>query len=125
MSDVVFSRVESEIEAASGLSGAEFGVLSRLDDLGGGLLGQGELAASLRWQKSRLSHQLTRMEKRDLIARDLHGREVDVRMRRRGRDALEAARPAHARALRTYLTKRLSSAERETLLTAFAKLSLE
>jgi hypothetical protein len=43
--------VESEIEAAKGLSGADFGILSRLEDLGGGKLDQRDLLASLGWHK--------------------------------------------------------------------------
>ncbi len=60
----VLSRVGRDLAEASDLSGPEFGVLSRLVDLGEGELRQQKLAASLRWDKSRLCHQLTRMPER-------------------------------------------------------------
>ncbi len=122
MSDVLLSRVGNEIEKASGLSGVEFSVLSRLEELGKGKLGQSELAASMHWHKSRLSHLLTRMEKRGLLARSSHGRLVEVAMLKPGKDALAAARPAHVHALRENLTNRLSTAEADTLLNVFEKL---
>lgn len=69
MSDNVLARVGSDIEKGSGLSGADFGVLSRLEGLGRGSLRQQELADSMVWHKSRLSHQLTRMQQRGYLER--------------------------------------------------------
>src|SRR5260370_4131567 len=67
MGEDVLGRVGRDIAQATGLSGAEFGVLSRLAALGKGEMRQQALARVMTWDKSRLSHQLTRMQQRGLI----------------------------------------------------------
>src|ERR1700761_9397637 len=69
MGEDVLERVGRDIAQATGLSGPEFGVLSRLAAYGRGEMRQQELATVMAWEKSRLSHQLSRMEKRKLIER--------------------------------------------------------
>ncbi|QUQ65983.1 MarR family winged helix-turn-helix transcriptional regulator [Kutzneria sp. CA-103260] len=107
-SETVRARVAEDISAATGLSDADFGILTRLVDLGegsqgGGSLRQNELAASLGWHRSRLSHQLTRMEQRDLIRRDPADGGVVVTITDRGTADVAAARPVHAAAVREHL----------------------
>src|SRR5215471_15635862 len=70
----VLGRVGRDIAKATGLSGPEFGVLSRLAALGKGEMRQQALARVMTWDKSRLSHQLTRMQERALIERCYAGR---------------------------------------------------
>ncbi len=53
----------------SGLSIADFSVLVQLSEHADGRMRVLELARGLRWEKSRLSHQLTRMQQRGLIER--------------------------------------------------------
>ena len=55
-----------EMSEQTGLSEGDYGVLDRLALLGNGNLRQQELADSMDWDKSRLSHHLTRMENADL-----------------------------------------------------------
>ena len=62
-------QTECMPEHATDLSGPEFGVLSRLAAFGKGEMRQNEIATVMGWEKGRLSHQLTRMEKRKLIKR--------------------------------------------------------
>src|SRR5215469_12756379 len=69
MGEDVLSRVGRDIAEATGLSGSEFGVLSRLAAIGNGEMRQQDLARVMTWDKSRLSHQLTRMQRRRLIER--------------------------------------------------------
>jgi DNA-binding MarR family transcriptional regulator len=104
-SDAVRARVGEEITAETGLSDPDFGVLSRLEDLGHGRLRQNELAASMGWHRSRLSHQLTRMEERGLIDREdvQRGVQVSVVITEAGRTAIATARPVHATAVRRHL----------------------
>ncbi|WP_263357693.1 MarR family winged helix-turn-helix transcriptional regulator [Acidicapsa ligni] len=123
LSDVVFSRIESGVLRACGLSGSEFSVLSRLHDLGDGKLGQQDLLQSLKWNKSRLSHQLTRMEAKGFVRREPAGRTAEVVMLAAGKRVLKAAQPAHAQAIRQYLSKKLTREEADTLLAIFEKLS--
>lgn len=118
LGDVALSRVGSEIEAATRLSGADFGILSRLEDLGGGKLDQRDLLASLGWHKSRLSHQLTRMEARGLLRRKrlASGRGVAVMIRPQGAQAIATARPIHAAAVRKHVLLRLAPEDEQVIL---------
>jgi DNA-binding MarR family transcriptional regulator len=114
--------VESEIRAAADLSTSEFDVLRCLLEAPERQLRQNELAALLGWDKSRLSHQLTRMEHRELIERQKSGRIHAVTMTRLGVQKFELAGSAHAAAVRTLLVDHLSSDEREALLRTAARL---
>jgi DNA-binding MarR family transcriptional regulator len=116
MGDVVLAQVGSDIERATGISGAEFGVLSRLEAMGKGQLRQQKLADSMGWDKSRLSHQLTRMETRGYLERSpaTEGG-VMVSITKAGSDVLALARPVHAQSVRENLLDRLSSKQTDAL----------
>lgn len=115
LSDLANGLVEHQIRAAADLSSAEFDVLSRLHDAEDGVLRQNELAAGLGWDKSRLSHQLTRMEHRELVERRKSGRVHGVAVTRLGVQKFELAGSAHRAAVRALLVEHLSEAEREAL----------
>jgi DNA-binding MarR family transcriptional regulator len=102
----VRAAVGAEITRATGLSDADYGILTRLDDAGGRLRQQ-ELADSMGWHRSRLSHQLTRMERRGQLGRSAAGGAVEVVLTDAGRAAADAARPVHAAAVRRHLLDRL------------------
>jgi DNA-binding MarR family transcriptional regulator len=122
LGDTVTGRIGTDL-AGVGVSGSEYGILSRLDELGGGRLGQQALADEMRWAKSRMSHQLTRMAARDLIRRDRGPTGVIVALTPAGRALLARARPVHAAAVREHLLDRLSEPERTTLLRIAARLA--
>jgi len=116
MGEDVMARVGRDIAEATGLSGPDFGVLSRVADLGKGEMRQQRLAESMGWDKSRLSHQLTRMQARDLIERrEADKRVVLVVLTKHGREKLKAARPIHAESVRRNLLGRLSREQIETM----------
>jgi DNA-binding MarR family transcriptional regulator len=116
MGEDVMERVGSDIAKATGLSGADFGVLSRLADLGNGEMRQQALAESLGWDKSRLSHHLTRMQAKQLIERrDADKRVVLVVLTKQGRAHLNGARPVHAESVRRNLLSRLNAQQIETI----------
>src|SRR5215470_7261851 len=54
----------------SGLSGADYEILAVLSGLPEGRMPAQELGALVRWEKSRLSHQVRRMQDRGLVARE-------------------------------------------------------
>ncbi|WNG87179.1 MarR family winged helix-turn-helix transcriptional regulator [Mycobacterium sp. ITM-2016-00317] len=84
-----------------GLSDSDFEILVNLSEAPAGRLRSSELAEMTRWEKSRLSHHLSRMEKRGLIRRDAsQGRYPDVVLTPAGRTAVEAAAPANAARVR-------------------------
>jgi DNA-binding MarR family transcriptional regulator len=109
--ETVISRVGSDIQAATGLSGSDFAVLSRLVDLGDGELRQQRLADSMGWDKSRLSHHLTRMTKRELVERK-PGRGVTIAITEAGARAIARARPIHAKAVRARLIRLVPRSQR-------------
>ena len=113
---LVLGRVGRDIAQATGLSGPEFGVLSRLAAIGKGEMRQQALASMMAWDKSRLSHQLTRMQERALIARRRSdGKTVLVALTKLGREKLDAARPVHAASVRRNLLSRLTQEQIDTI----------
>jgi DNA-binding MarR family transcriptional regulator len=64
------SRLATRLQSESGLSGADYQVLVALNDAEGHRVRPSELAASIGWQRSRLSHHLGRMESRGLVRRE-------------------------------------------------------
>ena len=116
MGEDVMERVGRDIAQATGLSGPDFGVLSRLAGHGKGEMRQQTLAESMGWDKSRLSHHLTRMQAKQLIVRrEAEKRVVLVVITKQGRSKLDAARPAHAESVRRNLLSRLNAQQIETI----------
>jgi DNA-binding MarR family transcriptional regulator len=108
-SEAILSQIGHDVTEATGLSAADYAVLSRLVDLGSGQLRQRELALAMGWDKSRISHQLTRMQSRNLLTRSKtveSGSQVVITAA--GRKALDRARPVHALAVRRHLIERLT-----------------
>jgi DNA-binding MarR family transcriptional regulator len=104
--------------AHSGVSGAEYQVLAPLGEASGQPLRPRELTAATGWDRSRLAHQLRRMEHRGLVTREEHpadGRGTLVRLTDAGRDALRRAAPGHVDWVRTHFIELLTRDELETL----------
>ena len=117
MGQDVLGMVGRDLEQATGLTGSEFGVLSRLAAIGKGEMRQQELARIMGWEKSRLSHQLSRMQARKLIERRVDdGRATLVAPTRIGREKLKSAIPVHAESVRRHLLSRLTEAQIETMI---------
>jgi DNA-binding MarR family transcriptional regulator len=106
------TQLNREMQEQSGLSSADFAVLVQLSEHPGDRMRVLELARALRWEKSRLSHQLTRMERRGLLERSGCGsdrRGAFVALSAPGRDAVDRAAPAHVESVRRYLFDGLSA----------------
>ncbi len=98
-------RLNRELQAASGMSEADFAVLVNLSEAPERSLRIFELASVLQWEKSRLSHHLSRMEQRGLVERrgcSSDGRGAFVVLTDEGFEAIEAAAPRHVEAVRKY-----------------------
>ncbi|GAA2840084.1 MarR family winged helix-turn-helix transcriptional regulator [Crossiella cryophila] len=96
-------RIARQLQADSDLSLAEFEVLVNLSELPEPRIRVLELAKQLNWEKSRVSHQLGRMQKRGLITRA--GCEEDrrgsfIELTDQGRAAIEGAAPGHVAVVR-------------------------
>jgi DNA-binding MarR family transcriptional regulator len=116
MNEDVLGHIGRDIAQATDLSGSEFGVLSRLAAVSKGEMRQQALATLMSWDKSRLSHQLTRMQERELIERrPIDGKTVLVVLTKLGREKLDAARPVHAASVRKNLLSRLSQEQINTI----------
>jgi DNA-binding MarR family transcriptional regulator len=74
------------------------------------------LARLLAWDKSRLSHLLTRMQERSLIdRRRVDGKTVLIVLTPLGKEKLDAARPVHAASVRRNLLSRLTQDQIDTM----------
>ncbi len=98
----------------SGLSGADYEVLAVLTNEAEDRMSARDLGKTLDWEKSRLSHQLRRMEKDGLVSRDPNpedARSTMVRLLPAGRAAIEKAAPEHVEDVRRNFIDLLSPAE--------------
>lgn len=111
--EIVRARVIADAAEAADLSEPDLTILAALHK-GGGSLRQSELAASLGWDRTRVSHQLTRMSKRRLVTRERAGG-VTVALTDTGRQAVTAVHPGLDAAVRRHFTDKLSAQEIETL----------
>lgn len=114
------ARLNRQLLDRSGVSGADFAVLVQLSEHAGGCMRVLELARGLRWEKSRLSHQLSRMQQRGLIERlecpeDRRG--AFVQLTADGRSTVESAAPQHVDSVRRYFFDDLDAEQ----LAAFAQ----
>lgn len=122
MAEIVSGRVAREITRATGLSSADYVVLMELGKAGTGCRRQRDLLRYLEWDKTRLSHQLTRMASRGLIERESVDDGVTIRMTETGRRQLAAARPVHAGSLRANFHDHLAPEDLAALRTVARKL---
>lgn len=100
------AQLDRDLARHSGLSDPDYSVLVHLSEAPDGRLRPYQLSDALQWEKSRLSHQLTRMSRRGLVVREecpTDARGAFVVLTPAGRRAIEAAAPAHVEDVRRYL----------------------
>ncbi|MGN2637433.1 MarR family winged helix-turn-helix transcriptional regulator [Nocardia takedensis] len=104
--DLIAAAVGRDSARHSNLTYVEYSVLANLATSPDSRLTFAELAESLEWSQSRLSHQITRMEKRGLVAREPipdDARRTAARLTPRGIEALGTAAPAHVHSVRRHM----------------------
>lgn len=114
----LYARLGGLLAEGAGLSDADYAVLVALSEAPSDVLRPRDLGAQIGWERSRLSHHLTRMERRGMVVREEceeDARGSMVRLTRAGRKAIEDAAPAHAEAVQQYFFDLLSRKELETL----------
>jgi DNA-binding MarR family transcriptional regulator len=97
------SELSSRLQSESSLSPGDYAVLLALREAEGRRLRPSELAARIGWQRSRLSHQIGRMERRGLIRREecvTDSRGAEVALTPQGAEAFRDASLPHLRAVR-------------------------
>ena len=112
------AHLARRMQADGDLSMSDFAVLVPLSEAPEGRLRAFALGRALQWEKSRLSHHLTRMERRGLVSREDCGtdrRGAYVVLAPAGRQALEAAAPPHVEAVRAAVFDRLSDEQVDLL----------
>src|SRR6266849_10144778 len=103
---------------ASGLSPGDYQVLLVLREAEGTRLRSSELAATIEWERSRLSHHLGRMEQRGLIRRDdcvTDSRGAEVSLTDSGAAAFRRASAPHLRAIKQHFVDALTPEQVEAL----------
>jgi DNA-binding MarR family transcriptional regulator len=98
-------ELDRDLQREYGISKAEFSVLVTLHQSPGCQMRVGELAESLDWEKSRVAHQLTRMENRELVNRtdnESNGRRAGIGLTAKGRSAAQNALLGHADNIHRY-----------------------
>lgn len=111
MNQVLRAQLERELNRDAGLSLADYAVLVNLSEADGHRLRMSELAARMQWSKSRLSHQVGRMQQRGLLERT--GCPTDARgslavLTATGLATIEQAAPTHLAGVRRHLFDRLT-----------------
>jgi DNA-binding MarR family transcriptional regulator len=112
------ARLHRQLQDDSGLSLADFDVLVQLTDHPDGRVRVLQLARTLQWEKSRLSHHLARMQRRGLVCREEcpeDARGAFVVLTPAGREAIEQAAPKHVETVRDLFFDQLTAEQVDTL----------
>lgn len=115
------AELDRRLQADAGISHPEYTVLLSLNEAPQRQLRAGELAELLAWEKSRVSHQVTRMAARRLVERtacETDGRGSWIGITAEGRRLLLRAMRDHADAIRDLFVDRLSDDEKASIRTA-------
>lgn len=111
-------QIARDLKNDSGLSEADYDVLSTLSESPDGSWRASDFANRLLWSTSRLAHHVGRMEQRGLVRRrgsadDARG--AIVTLTPLGRATLDAAAPLHVASVRRHLIDLLTPAEIKAL----------
>jgi DNA-binding MarR family transcriptional regulator len=108
------AALNRQLQQDCGLTLPEYEVLVVLSESAEQRLRPFQICDALNWEQSRLSHQLTRMERRGLVARQQcpsDGRGAFIALTTAGGDAIREAAPQHVAAVRRLVFGRLSDAQ--------------
>ncbi|WP_033294251.1 MarR family winged helix-turn-helix transcriptional regulator [Amycolatopsis jejuensis] len=117
--------LDRQLERDAGISGADYALLVPLARTPGGVLRMRELGLLVEWDRSRLSHHVSRMVKRGLVVRENcseDARGANVRLTDAGREAVEAAQGQHRETVRRYFFDQVSPAELDVLGRVFTRM---
>lgn len=118
MQTQLHAQLNRRLQDDSGLSLADFDVLVALTDRPEVRMRVRELADTLQWERSRLSHQLSRMQRRGLVEREEcedDARGAFVVLTDEGRRTIDRAAPPHVEAVRELVFDGLDEGQVEAL----------
>ena len=111
-------RINRQLAQKAGLSEADYEILSALIESPNESVRALALRCGLEWEKSRLSHQLRRMEERDLITRQEcaeDNRGSVIRVTEAGRKLANEAKVYYEEAVRQYVVDMLTAEQLQAL----------
>jgi DNA-binding MarR family transcriptional regulator len=107
-----------QLSREEGMSDADYAVMVPLSEAPHGQLRTKDLGSTLGWDRSRTSHQVTRMAKRGLVSREFcedDARGSIVRLTGAGRSAITRAAPHHVALVRRLFFDPLSEDDLDAL----------
>jgi DNA-binding MarR family transcriptional regulator len=114
----LIGHLSRQLQRDTGLSEGDYGVLVNLTEAPAERLRAFELGRAMQWEKSRLSHHLSRMTARGLVGREecpSDGRGAYVVLTPAGRAAIESAAPLHVREVRRLFVEALDGDQLDAL----------
>lgn len=123
-SELLRKQLNRELQERHGMTLADYEVLVRLSEPDGQRMRMAALANELASSKSRLSHQITRLENAGVVRRVDCGddaRGVFAELTDKGMDLLRATAPTHVYGVRAHLIDLLSGEEQEALASTFER----
>lgn len=123
-SELLRKQLNRELQDRHGLALADYEVLVRLSDQDGGRMRMAHLAGEVASSKSRLSHQIGRMETAGLVQRVECGddaRGVFAEITEAGRARLRETAPTHVAGVRAHLVDLLKPSDQVALAEIFER----
>jgi DNA-binding MarR family transcriptional regulator len=118
MSELLRAQLARDLVRETGLSDPDYAVLVQLSEAPDRQLRMSELAARMSWSKSRLSHQVGRMEERGLVQRaecPTDARGSLAVLTDRGFDEIRRAAPSHLASARRHFIDLLNAEQLDAL----------
>jgi len=118
MADRLHSQLASDLLADSGLSYADYQILVHLSESPEGMVRMSDLADRLDWSKSRVSHQVSRMQARGLVRREecpSDARGAFAVLTEAGMNQIRSAAPGHVGSVRRHFVDLLGRDDLSTL----------
>ena len=111
-------QIRRDLAGESGLSDADYDVLSNLSETLGHRLRLKDLATQMLWSSSRLSHHISRMQKRGLVTRESDpsdARGAVIVLTQSGWKEVRRAAPLHVESVRRHFIDLLDRTQLEIL----------
>ncbi|MFC5290692.1 MarR family winged helix-turn-helix transcriptional regulator [Actinokineospora guangxiensis] len=123
-SELLRQQLNRELQDRHQIALADYEVLVRLSESPGGSMRMSHLAGQVASSKSRLSHQIARMEKAGLVTRENcpdDARGVIAEITPRGQETLRAAAPTHVEGVREHLVELMTEDEQLVVAALFER----